>query len=112
MDLFIRFIAGGLIVCAFAVLGDVIRPKTFAGLFAAAPSVALATLTLTLLSDGKPYAALEARSMVVGALGFCCYVLACQYLLGKRHWKAAPGTTALLVVWAMCAFGIWSLMLR
>jgi uncharacterized membrane protein (GlpM family) len=112
MDLVIRFIVGGLAVCAFALLGDSIRPKTFAGLFAAAPSIALATLTLTLLSNGKPYASIEARSMMVGALGFCCYVLACQYLLAKRHWKAAPATTGLLVVWVICAFGLWSLLLR
>lgn len=112
MHLIIRFIVGGLAVCTFAILGDIIRPKTFAGLFAAAPSVALATLTLTLLSKGKPYAALESRSMVIGALGFCGYALACQHLLGKQHWKAAPATTALLIVWVVCAFGLWSLLLR
>jgi hypothetical protein len=33
--------------------GDVLKPKSFAGLFSAAPSVALATLPLTILSDGK-----------------------------------------------------------
>ena len=112
MDLIIRFVVGGLAVCAFALLGDSIRPKTFAGLFAAAPSVALATLTLTLLGKGKPYAAIEARSMVIGALGFCAYALACQHLLGKWHWKAAPATAGLLIVWALCAFGMWSLLLR
>src|ERR1700683_1364915 len=57
-----RFLLGGLIVSAFAVVGDVLRPKGFAGLFGAAPSVALATLSLTLLTQGKQYAALEARS--------------------------------------------------
>src|ERR1700691_5871047 len=66
MQLVIRFVIGGLAVCAFALLGEVLRPKTFAGLFAAAPSVALATLTLTLLANGKHYAAIEARSMAVG----------------------------------------------
>jgi uncharacterized membrane protein (GlpM family) len=112
MQLVIRFVIGGLAVCAFALLGEILRPKSFAGLFAAAPSVALATLTLTLSAEGKHYAAIEARSMVVGALGFCCYALACQYLLGKKHWKAAAATTALLSVWAICSFGLWSLLLR
>jgi hypothetical protein len=46
LDYLLRFAAGGLIVSAFAVLGDVLRPKSFAGLFGAAPSVALATLSL------------------------------------------------------------------
>jgi uncharacterized membrane protein (GlpM family) len=112
MQLVIRFVIGGLAVCAFALLGEILRPKTFAGLFAAAPSVALATLALTLSANGKLYAALEARSMVIGALGFYCYALACQYLLGKKHWKAAPATSVLLSVWAICSFGLWSLLLR
>ena len=56
-----RFVVDGLIVSFFAVLGDALKPKSFAGLFGAAPSVALATLGLTILTDGKSYAAPEAR---------------------------------------------------
>ena len=37
----LRFLAGGIAVSAFAALGDTLRPKSFAGLFAAAPSIAL-----------------------------------------------------------------------
>jgi hypothetical protein len=36
----VRFLAGGLLVSMFAVVGDIVRPKSFAGLFEAAPSVA------------------------------------------------------------------------
>jgi hypothetical protein len=39
-EVFIRFLIGGLFVSAFAVLGDGLKPKSFAGLFGAAPSVA------------------------------------------------------------------------
>ena len=112
MELVERFLLGGLIVSAFAVVGDVLRPKGFAGLFGAAPSVALATLTLTLLTEGKQYAALEARSMIVGALAFLIYALLCVYLMAKRHFPAAPTTVAMLSVWAMCAFGLWWAILR
>lgn len=52
----------------FAVLGDVLKPKSFAGLFGAAPSVALATLGLTIVADGKRFATQEAHSMIAGAL--------------------------------------------
>jgi uncharacterized protein DUF3147 len=45
----VRFIAGGLAVSAFALLVDVLRPKSFAGLFGAAPSVALATLAIAIV---------------------------------------------------------------
>ena len=43
-ELVIRFVVGGAIVSLFAVLGDVVCPKTLSGVFGAAPSVALATL--------------------------------------------------------------------
>jgi uncharacterized protein DUF3147 len=112
MELFHRFLLGGLIVSVFAVIGDVLRPKGFAGLFGAAPSVALATLSLTLLTQGKQYAAVEARSMVGGALAFVFYALACLYLMSKGGLRAAPTALAMLLVWGLCAFGFWSLLLR
>ena len=34
----VRFLVGGVVVSAFAMLGDILRPKSFAGLFGAAPS--------------------------------------------------------------------------
>ena len=52
MEYVIRFLVGGLVVSLFAVAGDVLRPKSFAGLFGAAPSVALATLTLAFWKPG------------------------------------------------------------
>ena len=47
-DFIFRFLIGGAVVSLFAMLGDILRPKSFAGLFSAAPSVALATLGLTI----------------------------------------------------------------
>jgi uncharacterized membrane protein (GlpM family) len=112
MEFFYRFLLGGLIVSVFAVVADVLRPKGFAGLFGAAPSVALATLSLTVSSEGKAYASLEARSMILGALAFFVYALGCVYLMSKRHLAAAPSAYAMLVGWGVCAFGLWSLLLR
>jgi hypothetical protein len=40
-EAFIRFIVGGVFVSAFAVLGDVLKPKSFAGLFGAASTAAV-----------------------------------------------------------------------
>ena len=51
-ELAIRFVLGGVIVSAFAVIGDMLHPKSFAGIFGAAPSVALASLGLTFLTKG------------------------------------------------------------
>jgi hypothetical protein len=69
----VRFIIGGMFVSVFAILGDLLKPKSFAGLFGAAPSVALATLLLTVHRQGASYAAIEARSMIEGAIAFCAY---------------------------------------
>ena len=67
-QILIRFLVGGAVVSAFAILGDLLKPKSFAGLFGAAPSVALATLGLTIATEGPSYAATEARSMMAGAV--------------------------------------------
>ena len=107
-----RFLVGGTIVSLFACLGDVLKPKSFAGLFGAAPSVALATLGLTVLADGKVYAALEARSMVVGAACFFVYSALCTWLTLRKKVDAAPATIGSLIVWLGVALGTWALFLR
>ena len=57
MEYVVRFVAGGLIVSVFAIVGDMLRPKSFAGLLGAAPSVALATLGIAVVQHGAQYAA-------------------------------------------------------
>ena len=68
MDYVIRFLAGGLVVSVFAVAGDVLRPKSFAGLFGAAPSVALTTLTLAFWKHGADYVSTEGCPMISARL--------------------------------------------
>src|ERR1700735_4580706 len=79
----LRFLAGGIAVSAFAMLGDILRPKSFAGLFGAAPSIALATLLITLSHKGAPFAAVEGRSMILGAFAFAAYSWSACFLLKK-----------------------------
>jgi hypothetical protein len=43
---------GRYVASTFALLGDVFKPKSFAGLFSAAPSIALVTLTLVFFKHG------------------------------------------------------------
>src|ERR1700680_738491 len=86
-----RFLAGGIGVSAFAALGDTLRPKSFAGLFGAAPSIALATLFITLSQKDAPFAPLEGGSMIVGAFAVAAYsgtvcVLLKKFLLSS--WTA------------------------
>jgi hypothetical protein len=105
MDIFIRFVAGGLIVSVFAMLADVLRPKSFAGLFGAAPSVALATLGLTLWKEGGNYVSIEGRSMVLGALALAFYSWAVCQIMVRARWPALAATSAALVLWLAAALG-------
>src|SRR5690348_6699491 len=95
-DLLLRFLFGGIIVSVFAILGDIFRPKSFAGLFGAAPSIALSTLGLTIAHSGHLYAATEARSMMAGAAAFFLYASATSWLLMRYKPPALAATLALL----------------
>jgi uncharacterized membrane protein (GlpM family) len=112
MELVLRFLIGGLVVTLFAVLGDMLKPKSFAGIFGAAPSVAIATLGLTVLVDGKAYGALEARSMIAGAIAFFAYAALCMRLLAARRLHSTLASSTSLLVWLGCALGGWWLVLR
>src|SRR5438309_6579439 len=83
-ELLFRFLIGGTLVSVFAVIGDLFKPKSFAGLFGAAPSIALATLALTISREGPSYAAIEARSMMAGAVAFFLYASCVSWLM-MRH---------------------------
>jgi hypothetical protein len=107
-----RFLVGGAIVSAFAVLGNLFKPKSFAGLFGAAPSVALATLLLTTSKHGQVYASIEARSMMVGAVALFCYSIVVGLLLGRNRLAALRATLSSLPVWFGAAFGLWSVFFR
>lgn len=111
-QLVFRFLAGGLIVSLFACLADVLKPKSFAGLFGAAPSVGLATLALTVAADGKEYASIEAFSMAAAALAFLAYACIACRLMMRFRWRALPASVASLVVWMAISFGLWIVFLR
>ncbi len=110
MEYLARFLIGGLVVSAFAMLGDVLRPKTFAGLFGAAPSVALATLAITLWQHPAGSAPTEARTMIWGAIALFAYSVAVCQLLMWRRWNALPATLAALIVWLAVAFSLYFLL--
>lgn len=111
-ELLLRVVLGGAFVSAFAIIGDIFKPKKFAGLFGAAPSIALATLALTVSTQGKAYAATEARSMIGGSAALAVYSLCVSLLLTRLKWPALAATVALLPVWLAVSFGIWLVLLR
>ncbi len=103
MEYLFRFVAGGIVVSAFAVLGDALRPKSFAGLFGAAPSVALATLSLALWKEGAAYVSVEGRSMITGAFALALYSLVVCQLLMRLRWSALAAATTAMLLWLAVA---------
>jgi hypothetical protein len=111
-DLLLRFAAGGVIVTLFSLCGEVLRPKRFAGLLGAAPSVALATIPLTVHSHGHLYAAMEARSMIAGAAAFLVYAYCVSRVLIKFKPNTLLTTVAAMPVWFAVAAALYLLCLR
>ena len=83
-EIIFRFLIGGAVVSFFALVGQAFKPETFSGLFSAAPSVALATLGLAYAKHGGACVVTESRAMIIGAVAFIAYGIACV-ALGKRH---------------------------
>jgi hypothetical protein len=112
LDTILRFLVGGFMVCLFATIGDILEPKSFAGLFGAAPSIALASLGLAVAAHGASPAAIECRSMVIGAIAFTCYSAAVTTLIARFHVSAMKASLGALGVWFGVALGLWFLLLH
>jgi uncharacterized membrane protein (GlpM family) len=111
-DTILRFLIGGTVVSVFAILGDVVKPESLGGVFAAAPTIALATLVLTMHKHGGVYVATEARSMVAGAIAFFAYACVVSFVLMRLRAKALTTAIALLPIWFAAAAALWALWLR
>ena len=111
-ELVVRFLVGGLVVSLFAAASDALRPRTFAGLLGAAPSVALASLVLTYWSQGAEYVALEGRSMIAGAAALFVYTAASSRMIRRTSVSPWASTIGLWSVWLIVALALWFLWLR
>ena len=94
-------LAGGMLVVAFAVMCEGLSPKRFAGLFSAAPAVALASLTITVLDKGAHDAHESAVGMIAGGVGMVAYAAAVVPLL--RRMRAIRAAGAGLGAWLLIA---------
>ncbi len=101
LPLLVKGVAGGGLVVAFALVSEALTPKRFAGLFGAAPAVALAGLAITLIDKGAHDAHEAAVGMIAGAAGMIVYAAAVIRLL--RRMRASRAALSALAVWVGAA---------
>lgn len=106
----LKTLIGGTLVVAFSALGDNLNPKAFAGLFAAAPSVALASLAVTVLTTGPSRAAVSSRGMIAGAAGMVANCIAARALV--KRFGAVAGSALAYVFWLVPSVLVYWLFIR
>ena len=99
LPVIVKTVLGGVLVVAFAVLAQTLQPKRFAGVFAAAPSVALASLSVTVIDKGPLDARASCAGMAAGAVGFVVYCLIAPAAI--RRWRPLRGSIVALVGWLL-----------
>ena len=85
--LLVKGCIGGVLVVGFSMLSEGLRPKSFAGLFGAAPSIALGSLAVTVLTKSAGAGREQALAMIVGAAAmvfYCAAAVPCVDRLGAR----------------------------
>lgn len=112
LEIAVRFLVGGLVVSVFAAIGEILRPKSFAGIFGASPAIALATLGLNFALHGPSYVGTEGRSMLLGALAMLVYSLLTGWLVLRERLPSLVVALGCWGVWLAVAFGAWSVVLR
>jgi hypothetical protein len=101
----VRGLAGGALVVIFALIGEAVSPKAFSGLFSAAPSVAMASLTIIVITEGHAAAQQASTGMVVGGLAMiACCILAAATIPRIRSFR---GSLAAWVGWLAADLGLY-----
>jgi hypothetical protein len=104
----IKAVTGGAFVALFAVVGEVLEPKRFAGVFGASPAVALANLVVTALAESEAVARTSATGMIAGAIALAVAYTAA--IPAVRRWGAVRGSAFLWGVWTAAAAGVSALL--
>ena len=97
----VKALNGGLFVVAFALMGEMLQPKRFAGLFSAAPSVALANMIVVIAAKGHSDGIANARGMMVGAVAFALSALVGVVFV--RRYRAKRGSAFMAATWLVLA---------
>ncbi len=101
LTLLVKGLAGGVLVVCFALISEAVKPQRFAGLFGAAPAVAIASLGVTLATKGAHDAHENTVGMLAGSCGMGAYALLAVPLL--RRLSASRAAFVALAGWGLIA---------
>jgi len=100
-----KSLLGGVLVLAFAALSETLKPKRFAGILAAAPSVAIAGLAIGSAAKGPADQAHSAQTMIAGAVALAVY--AALAVVALRRLGAGKGAAVCCVAWLVVAAALY-----
>lgn len=109
-ELLLRMLAGGLTVSLFSLCGSVFKPKSFAGIFGAAPSVAAVSLAIVFAKQGRMVAEIQARSMLLGSIGFMAYASMCIAITKRSAIAVGVGAILSWLVFGAVALALFAAM--
>jgi len=98
-------LAGGALVVAFALVSELVKPKAFAGLFASAPSVAIASLAITVITENAEKARDASMGMVIGGVAMVACCVVAVGVIPRLH--AFRGSLAAVAGWMVVALGLY-----
>jgi hypothetical protein len=102
-DLAVRFIVGGTFVSLFSAAGEIWKPKTFAGLWGAAPSVAIGSLLFAFVKQGAATATIEAHAMSIGCAALIIYSCYTVFITQRESVPVWLGAASGWLVWFAAA---------
>jgi uncharacterized membrane protein (GlpM family) len=109
-SLVVKALVGGLLVVVFSLIGESVKPRHLAGIASAAPSIALASLAITLLVSGIDKARNLSTGMIAGAVALIAWCLVAGYTV--KRFGAFKGAAAATLVWFGIALALWAAILR
>lgn len=100
-----KALLGGVLVLVFAALSETLKPKRFAGILAAAPSVAIAGLSVGAAAKGPLDQAQSAHTMIAGAIALAVYAGVAVFTL--RRFGALKGASIAGLAWLITAVALF-----
>jgi hypothetical protein len=104
----IKMMNGGLFVVGFALIAEMLEPKRFAGLFSAAPSVALANLLVVLMVKGRADGLANLSGMIVGVIAMTAVCLLGIWLVPRLG--SLKGSVVMCAAWGVVGFACWQVL--